>query len=47
MLDIRAQIASELDLNPNIVQNVLDLFAEGATIPFIARYRNWKSDLHI
>ncbi len=44
MLDIRAQIASELDLNLNIVQNVLDLFAEGATIPFIARYRKERTD---
>ena len=44
MLDIRAQIASELDLNPIIVQNVLDLFAEGATIPFIARYRKERTD---
>jgi protein Tex len=44
MLDIRAQIASELDLNQNIVQNVLDLFAEGATIPFIARYRKERTD---
>ncbi len=44
MLDIRAQIATELDLNPNIVQNVLDLFVEGATIPFIARYRKERTD---
>ena len=44
MLDIRAQIASELYLNPNIVQNVLDLFAEGATIPFIARYRKERTE---
>jgi protein Tex len=44
MLDIRAQIATELDLNPNIVQNVLELFAEGATIPFIARYRKERTD---
>jgi protein Tex len=44
MLDVRAQIATELDLNPNIVQNVLDLFAEGATIPFIARYRKERTD---
>jgi protein Tex len=43
MLDIRAQIAKELDLNPNVVQNVLDLFAEGATIPFIARYRKERT----
>ncbi|WP_309728742.1 Tex family protein [Chamaesiphon sp. OTE_75_metabat_556] len=44
MLDIRTQIAAELDLNPNIVQNVLDLFAEGGTIPFIARYRKERTD---
>jgi protein Tex len=44
MLDIRAQIAAELDLNHSIVQNVLDLFAEGATIPFIARYRKERTD---
>jgi protein Tex len=44
MLDIRAQIASELELNLSIVQNVLDLFAEGATIPFIARYRKERTD---
>ena len=43
MLDIRAQIASELDLNQALVQNVLDLFAEGATIPFIARYRKERT----
>jgi protein Tex len=43
MLDIRAQIATELDLNQNLVQNVLDLFAEGATIPFIARYRKERT----
>jgi protein Tex len=43
MLDIRAQIAIELDLNPALVQNVLDLFAEGATIPFIARYRKERT----
>lgn len=44
MLDIRTQIATELDLNLSIVQNVLDLFAEGATIPFIARYRKERTD---
>ena len=43
MLDIRAQIANELDLNQALVQNVLDLFAEGATIPFIARYRKERT----
>jgi protein Tex len=43
MLDIRAQIASELDLNTGLVQNVLSLFSEGATIPFIARYRKERT----
>ncbi len=43
MLDIRATIATELDLNQVLVQNVLDLFAEGATIPFIARYRKERT----
>ena len=43
MLDIRATIATELDLNLALVQNVLDLFAEGATIPFIARYRKERT----
>ncbi|MFP4305726.1 MAG: Tex family protein [Desulfococcaceae bacterium] len=32
-------IASELALTPGAVQAVADLLAEGATIPFIARYR--------
>ncbi len=33
------QIAKELSLNHQAVRNVLTLFSEGATIPFIARYR--------
>lgn len=32
-------LAQELQLNPANIQGVLDMFAEGATIPFIARYR--------
>lgn len=32
-------IAKQLGLNPNQVENTLALFAEKATIPFIARYR--------
>ena len=32
-------IAKELDLSPNHVANVVRLLGEGATIPFIARYR--------
>jgi protein Tex len=32
-------IAAELGLNPSSVRSVVALFAEGATVPFIARYR--------
>ena len=32
-------IAAELSLDRNQVQQTADLFAEGATVPFIARYR--------
>jgi uncharacterized protein len=39
MLNIPAQIAHELKLNARVVETVLGLLAEGATIPFIARYR--------
>ncbi len=34
-----ARVASELSLNPQQVQRTLALFDEGATLPFIARYR--------
>ena len=34
-----ARVATELSLNPLQVQRTLALFAEGATLPFIARYR--------
>ena len=34
-----ARVATELSLNPQQVQRTLALFAEGATLPFIARYR--------
>ncbi|ACK66848.1 RNA binding S1 domain protein [Rippkaea orientalis PCC 8801] len=36
-------IASTTSLNPQSVQNALDLLLEGATIPFIARYRKEKT----
>jgi len=39
MLNIPQLVALELGLKVNQVQNALDLLAEGATIPFIARYR--------
>lgn len=44
MLNIPQLIARELSLNLSQVNNALELFAEGATIPFIARYRKEKTD---
>ncbi|PIG92125.1 Tex family protein [Gloeocapsopsis sp. IPPAS B-1203] len=43
MLNIPQVLAQELSLKPFQVQNALDLFAEGATIPFIARYRKERT----
>jgi uncharacterized protein len=43
MLNIPQVLARELSLNPSQVQNALTLFAEGATIPFIARYRKERT----
>jgi uncharacterized protein len=43
-LDIPQLIASELSIQTARVQNALDLLAEGATIPFIARYRKEKTE---
>lgn len=42
-LDIPQLIASELSISTARIQNVLDLLAEGATIPFVARYRKEKT----
>lgn len=39
MLNIPQLLAQELSLKPYQVKNALELFAEGATVPFIARYR--------
>lgn len=44
MLNIPQLLATELDLKLYQVQNALELFAEGATIPFIARYRKERTD---
>jgi uncharacterized protein len=44
MLNIPQLLAKELSLTPSQVQNALELFAEGATIPFIARYRKERTD---
>ncbi|MCC5637271.1 RNA-binding transcriptional accessory protein [Nostoc sp. CHAB 5844] len=43
MLNIAQLLATELDLKPYQVQNALELLAEGATIPFIARYRKERT----
>lgn len=39
MIDFARKIALELSLDENLTANVIKLLAEGATIPFIARYR--------
>ena len=39
MLNIAGAIAKELTLTPQQINNVLELLTQGATIPFIARYR--------
>jgi uncharacterized protein len=43
MLKIPQLIATELQLKLNQVENALELLAEGATIPFIARYRKERT----
>jgi uncharacterized protein len=43
MLNIPQTLAEELSLRPSQVQNTLELFAEGATVPFIARYRKERT----
>lgn len=43
MLNIPQTLAQELSLKPFQVANTLELLAEGATIPFIARYRKERT----
>jgi uncharacterized protein len=43
MLDITALLSQELSLDRHCVQNALALSSEGATVPFIARYRKEKT----
>lgn len=43
MLDIPKLLAQELSLKPFQVENALELFAEGATVPFVARYRKERT----
>jgi len=42
-MDVHRQLAQELSLSINQVRSALTLFAEGGTIPFIARYRKEKT----
>jgi len=42
-LDINKIIAQELKINENSVNKTIELLTEGATIPFIARYRKEKT----
>ncbi|WP_193198833.1 Tex family protein [Nostoc sp. MG11] len=44
MLNIPQLLATELNLKLHQVQNALELLAEGATIPFIARYRKERTN---
>ena len=37
------QLAQELDLQPRQIEAALALLAEGATVPFIARYRKERT----
>ncbi len=43
MLDIAQVLSTELSLKSNQVKNALELLAEGATVPFMARYRKERT----
>ena len=43
MLNIPQLLSTELKLKPSQVQNALELLGEGATIPFISRYRKERT----
>ncbi|MCY7286037.1 MAG: RNA-binding transcriptional accessory protein, partial [Cyanobacteria bacterium CAN_BIN43] len=44
MLNIPQLLAEELSLRPAQVASALELLAEGATVPFIARYRKERTE---
>ncbi|RIY33291.1 hypothetical protein CJP74_02375 [Psittacicella melopsittaci] len=44
MLSIENRIALELEVNPHQIEAAIKLLNEGATIPFIARYRKEETD---
>ena len=43
MQNLEQLISQELSLRPEQIKNALELFAEGATIPFVARYRKERT----
>ncbi len=43
MTTLAKTIAAELDIRPAQVEATLELFAEGATVPFVARYRKERT----
>ena len=43
MLNLEQILSQELSLRPVQIQKALELFAEGATVPFIARYRKERT----
>jgi uncharacterized protein len=43
MINIPQILAEELSLRPSQIENALALFEEGATVPFIARYRKERT----
>lgn len=43
MPNLEQILAQELSLRPEQVKNALELFAEGATLPFVARYRKERT----
>jgi len=43
MINVHELLSQELSLGLKQVQNALQLFADGATVPFIARYRKEKT----
>ena len=44
MLNLAQVLAEELSLSIGSIRNALDLLAEGATIPFVARYRKERTN---
>ena len=44
MIDIPRLVAQELNIQKHQVANALSLFEEGATVPFVARYRKERTN---